>query len=199
MGRTTINGTQITDASVSLTVDVTGVLPVANGGSAANTLTGILKGNGTSAFTAVTAPSGAIVGDTDTQTLTAKSIALSSNTITGTKAQFNTAVTDGDIVYVGDVVNIAVPVTSKTANYTALTSDQVILVDATSAAITITLPAASGASGTRFDIKKIDSSGNLVIIDANASETIDGSLTLEIVNQYDSVTIVSNGTSWFII
>jgi len=51
-----------------------GTLPVANGGSGATTLTGILKGNGTSAFTAVTAPTGIIVGTTDTQTLTNKTV-----------------------------------------------------------------------------------------------------------------------------
>jgi len=38
-----------------LTTGVTGTLPVANGGSGAVTLTGVLKGNGTSAFTAATA------------------------------------------------------------------------------------------------------------------------------------------------
>ncbi len=56
---------------------------VAQGGSGATTLTGILKGNGTSAFTTVTAPSGALVGDTDTQTLTNKTISKASNTLTG--------------------------------------------------------------------------------------------------------------------
>jgi hypothetical protein len=50
------------------------VLKVSKGGTGAATLTGILKGNGTSAFTAVTAPTGALVGTTDTQTLTNKTI-----------------------------------------------------------------------------------------------------------------------------
>lgn len=40
---------------VSLTSQVSGTLPVANGGTGATTLTGVLKGNGTSAFTAATA------------------------------------------------------------------------------------------------------------------------------------------------
>jgi hypothetical protein len=44
-----------TFGAVSLTADVSGTLPVGNGGSGAATLTGVLKGNGTSAFTVATA------------------------------------------------------------------------------------------------------------------------------------------------
>lgn len=61
-------------------------LKVAKGGTGAGTLTGILKGNGTSAFTAVTAPTGDIVGTTDTQTLSNKTavapVLLASTTTT---------------------------------------------------------------------------------------------------------------------
>lgn len=39
---------------------------------------------------------GAVVGTTDTQVLTNKSIDLTNNTLTGTKAQFNTAMTDAE-------------------------------------------------------------------------------------------------------
>jgi hypothetical protein len=44
-----------------------------------------------------------ILGATATQTVSGKSLSLGSNTITTTKAQLNTAVTDGDVLYVGDV------------------------------------------------------------------------------------------------
>ncbi len=57
------------------------VATVANGGTGATSLSGIVIGNGTSAFTTVTAPSGTIVGTSDTQTLTNKTINGSSNTL----------------------------------------------------------------------------------------------------------------------
>lgn len=54
--RTTLGlGTLATLSSASLTANVSGTLPVGNGGTGATTLTGIIKGNGTSAFTAATA------------------------------------------------------------------------------------------------------------------------------------------------
>lgn len=45
-----------------------------------------------------TFPASAIVGISDTQTLTNKTVALGSNTVSGTLAQFNTACTDADFV-----------------------------------------------------------------------------------------------------
>lgn len=68
--------------------NTTGTLAVDRGGTGATTLTGILKGNGTSAVTAVTAPSGTIVGTTDTQTLTNKTIS------TGSTIDANATVTE---------------------------------------------------------------------------------------------------------
>jgi hypothetical protein len=83
-GSLTLGGTL---SGVSLTTQVSGTLPVGNGGTGATTLTGLVVGNGASAMTAVTAPSGAVVGTTDTQTLSGK-------TITGTKETVFT-ITDG--------------------------------------------------------------------------------------------------------
>lgn len=89
---------------------------------------------------------------------------------------------------------------TKTGNYTVLTSDRnsTILVDATSGNVTITLiAAASAGDGFEVTIKKIDATANTVIIDGNASETIDGALTQTLTAQYDTLTIVCNGANWF--
>jgi len=59
--------------------------------------------SGTVAFTSdISAATGGSVSETGTQTLTNKSISFASNTLTGTFAQFNTAVTDTDLLSVAD-------------------------------------------------------------------------------------------------
>lgn len=55
MARTEVTGSQIKDQSVDLTVDVTNILPVGNGGTGSNTLplNNVLIGNGTGALQAI--------------------------------------------------------------------------------------------------------------------------------------------------
>lgn len=72
----------------------------------ANTFSYLFTGSAISANRTITLPllsgNDVAVMEAFGQTLTNKTIALGSNTITGTKAQLNTAVTDGDVQYVGD-------------------------------------------------------------------------------------------------
>ena len=65
-----------------------GTLSVANGGTGATTLTGLVVGNGTSAFTTTAAPAGDLVGTTDTQTLTNKTVEAGSLTNGYTEAVY---------------------------------------------------------------------------------------------------------------
>jgi len=77
-------------------------------------------------------------------------------------------------------------------------NDFVVLADATSGNITVTMPKASIVKHKQFYIKKIDSSANTVTVDGNGAN-IDDSATSVISTQYASITIVSNGTAWFIV
>ena len=88
---------------------------------------------------------------------------------------------------------------SKTSNYTITGTDVVIFADGTSGNVTITLPTASSFSGYRFYVKRIDNSGNTVSIARSSSDTIDGQTSITIGAQYESYTIVSNGSLWYII
>lgn len=89
------------------------------------------------------------------------------------------------------------PVTTKTANYTVTSFDQDVLVDATAGAVTINLPTAIGRTDP-ITVKKIDVSGNGVILDGFGSETIDGATTLTITNQWSYATLFPSGAAWFI-
>jgi len=80
-------------------------------------------------------------------------------------------------------------------NYTA-SSNEFILADASSAAITITLP--SPAANARVAVKKIDSSTNEVVVDAGTSK-IDGSTTFTLKTQYESYEFYCDGTDWYIL
>lgn len=73
----------------------------------------------------------------------------------------------------------------------------VALGNASGGAITLTLPAA--AAGKRVTIKKTDSSANTVTIQRDATNSIDGANTKVLYSQYESMTVISDGTNWFVI
>jgi len=95
---------------------------------------------------------------------------------------------------------LRIDVSAKTSAYTLTDDDDVILVDCTGGAVTITLHAVATAQQKPYIIKKIDSSANALTIDGNASETIDGATTKSTTIQYTSYTIVPNNAGeWSIV
>jgi hypothetical protein len=87
---------------------------------------------------------------------------------------------------------------TKTTTATLTATETVVLADATSGAFTITLPAASATTPKQvYLIKKIDTAlANLVTIDANASETIDGLLSIQLAQRGESIMLQSDGSDW---
>lgn len=88
---------------------------------------------------------------------------------------------------------------TKTGNYTATATDYTIICNASGGSFTITLPAAASHTDRVYNIKKIDSSANTITVDGNSSETIDDSTTAILTTQYESITIQSDGSEWWII
>lgn len=86
-----------------------------------------------------------------------------------------------------------------TSTYTVDLDDELLIVNAASGSFTINLPAASLCLGKTLRVKNITSVANTVTIDANASETIDGQLTQVLDNDYTSVTLVCDGTQWYLL
>lgn len=90
-------------------------------------------------------------------------------------------------------------ITSVTANYVANTPNEVILADATSGAVAVSLPKAKGFYGRTIFVKKMDSGGNAVTLTPQSGETIDGAASKAITTQYMSYTVMSTGTGWVIV
>lgn len=86
-------------------------------------------------------------------------------------------------------------IVTASVNYNVTSNDGVILANG---AITVTLPAASTVTGKTIIIKRISSSGP-VTVNVTSNGTIDGFANIIIDQQYTSLTIVSNGTAWWII
>lgn len=87
---------------------------------------------------------------------------------------------------------------SVTASGSVVSGDYLLICDATAGAITMTLPPAALVPGRIYAFKRINSGANQVIVDGYASETIDGAATHVLSPQWNSITIISNGTAWFI-
>ena len=85
-----------------------------------------------------------------------------------------------------------------TATSTIGATEDVSLVDSADAATTMTLPSAT-TSGKIVRVKKTDSSANAVVVQRGGTSTIDGATTKILYSQYESITVVSDGTNWHII
>ena len=111
----------------------------------------------------------------------------------------------GDGAELTGVISSAVQeqVATKTADYTLdNTSETVVLVDASSNGVALTLPAAaSGLAGTMFRVKRIDSVvANTVSVAPDGSDNLEfanSSVTLD--SQGAAINIICNGSAWFIL
>ena len=98
----------------------------------------------------------------------------------------------------GTAANNLVAVDTYTTSQNITSTNGYVIADATSSILTMTLP--SSATIAKFSFKKIDSSANNVVITAQGGQSIDGNATYSLTSQYDSVTIVSDGTTnWWVI
>lgn len=90
-------------------------------------------------------------------------------------------------------------VVSVSATYTAKIDDCLILADATSGAVTVTLPSAINSAGAVLRVKRLNSGANSVTISGALGQTIDGAASKSLAAQYDKLVLVSNGANWFVL
>lgn len=90
----------------------------------------------------------------------------------------------------------AVAVTTVTGSYAVTAADYSVLVNATSGALSVTLPPAASSARRILHVKKIDASVNPVTVDPNGSEQIEDATTQRLLRQGDNLMLACDGTAW---
>jgi len=199
--KATFTGSDVTGLAEYQAADFIGVV---DGGTGAVTFTaGILKADGTNAFTTVSSPTGAIVGTSDTQTLTNKTINSASNTIT---------ITESNISDLGSYITASSTdtLTNKTIDAASNTLSNIGNASLTNSSITVTDGTTSTATslggtitftGTSNEIEVGESSGTITVglpsdvtignnltvtgdLTVNGTTTTVNSTTIEVTNSF---------------
>jgi hypothetical protein len=106
---------------------------------------------------------------------------------------FSTATTGNIISTIGGVNT---SVTTKTSDYTLTATDNLVLCNGS---MVITLPLATSLAGKIYYIKNITTSGASVKVTGTGGALIDGELNQYVTGGYNSMTVQTDGTSWYII
>lgn len=93
---------------------------------------------------------------------------------------------------------LRLPVKTVTADYVVTNQDCVLLCNASNGQITITLPNPSESTGRSLNIKKIDTSTHLVVLEA-FSKTIDNLATYQMKYSMESIVVISDGANYFVL
>lgn len=95
-----------------------------------------------------------------------------------------------------DVHTVTYAYASKAADYTLTIDDYVV--ECTTGTFTITLPTAVGVTGQIYYIKS--TSTGVITIATTSNQTIDGMASgTPLLDQYDCITLQSNGANWIIL
>lgn len=106
--------------------------------------------------------------------------------------------------FIFSTVGTGVSVSTKTTTQTISTSDTVVLGDATSGNIVLTLPSPSSCYDSVnlvsmiLSISKIDSSTNYVRISPSVTETIGGDAFFDLLYQNEVINLITDGTNWYL-
>jgi hypothetical protein len=103
--------------------------------------------------------------------------------------------------YVKSVGRAGAVTASKTGDYTAASTDELIRCDCSAGSLTVTLPAANAVSGQYLKIIQIGAySANKVTIARAGSDTINGGTSTTLRTQYECLELMSDGSSaWYIL
>lgn len=116
----------------------------------------------------------------------------SSDTISASRSTLNTNFTLRHAMNLREIADADHP-------YTWQLGDDCIVVTSTAIPITINLPAAASHKGKTLQVVLALGTGGGVVLDGNASETINGATTQTLTGTYGTARILCTGTEWIIV
>ena len=143
--------------------------------------------NGNSLYFCTTFPF--VAGDLNAQ---AGDYAFMLTSVSGTAALFRCTVAGNPGTW-EPCSNGAHNVVTKTADYTALVTDSLIVASSGSNTVAVTLPAPALVKGQSFTVKR-NGSGNNATVTTSAGSQIDTGSTITLSADLSSITLISNGT-----
>lgn len=85
------------------------------------------------------------------------------------------------------------PVTAVDTNYIVNQNDALVVADASSAVLTVTLAAADVSETKRVIVKRVNASNNVLV---SSLDLIDGQTTRTLGTQYEVMDLLSDGDTW---
>jgi hypothetical protein len=179
-------------------ITTTGTISLAN-----TAVTAASYGNATTVATftvdaqgRLTAAANVTIGSLPNSALANSTATLGNATIT----LGSTTSTVGNLTLSNATVNgAAFAYVAKTAGYTVTATDYTVAANASTGALSITLPTSVGITGKVYVVKKMDSTANVVTVATTSSQTIDGATTRALSLQYDAIMVQADGANWIVI
>lgn len=192
---TILSGVGVPGAN-TITFNLVGIVPVANGGTSRSTLTshGLIYGLGTSAVGMLSeASNGQIpIGSTGNAPVLGTITAGANITVTNASGAITIAANAGS-----STLNYT-PVNHAASPYTVLTTDDYISVDVTAGVVSILLPNAP-TLGRIFAIKDkvgMAATNNITVTTVGGAINIDGATSFVMNTAYESIQLIWNASSY---
>lgn len=226
LGGVTLAGGNVDQFTIAVDPDTASEEIIFVRGTSGNQLTGLLRGQSGTSGTTHTAGAtvkhvltsndldfyttgvGNAITAAGTATLTNKTIALGSNTVSGTTAQFNTALTDNDFATLAGSETLTnktltTPVASvafnaQTVAYTLVVGDKSKLVTVTSATTAnVTVNSGIFSAGDIVFIARLGAGA--VSVTAGAGVTVNGTPGISLRAQYSTAALICTASNTFLL
>lgn len=135
--------------------------------------------------------------------LSTSNLTISANALATSSATTTTMTSAGAMTLAAPVVvqnsSLSQKIATVTTTYTVVDPNSILLLNSFGGSFTVTLPAVTNQRTLVLKDTGSASSNNITVIPNTSDSTIDGLSSIVMASSWMSITLVSNGTAWFIL